>query len=171
MFFFKIDQYQGCAAQLWKTLKRTVGEVDHLGSELGCDVLLKVKYLLFRFLQDLWRQSHHKVLFPRTFPGTLQAPGLRELPLGFACWNFNLNSLLLLSFTARASLCVTVTQSGRLIAWTSQSRHSFPRKRVYLLTKEKWIPSVKHVSRKPLNDFYKTQTIGEYLRSKQQKSR
>lgn len=48
----------------------------------------KSNTLLFNFLQDLWRQSHHKVLFPRTFSETLQAPGLKSIASRFCFLQF-----------------------------------------------------------------------------------
>lgn len=44
LVFLQDRPIPGYTAQLWKTLKGTAGEGDHLGSELGSDVLLKVKY-------------------------------------------------------------------------------------------------------------------------------
>ena len=166
LFFFKVDWDQSYTAQPRKTLNWRGWEVDHLGSEPGWDVLLKSCVFFCLISSRIYEgRATIKLYFPGhslKHPHHGSANCLWVLFVAASTWalRFCRGSLL----APRPSL--TVTQSWRLIEWTSLGQHSFPRKSVYLLTKEKWTSSFKHVSQKPLNDFYKTQTIGANPRSK-----
>lgn len=162
MVFFEINWYQSFTAQFGKTPNSMMGS-GSAGISRGAKMFYwKLSILLFNFLQDLWRQSHHKVLFPRTFSEALQAPGLRELPLGFICCGFNLHSLLSLRFSASALLLCHNDPEVQIDSLNfAETTQTVSQEICVFINKEKWIPPFKHVSQKPLNDFYKAQTIGK----------
>lgn len=159
VFFFPIDWHQSYTAQPWKTLKWAVFEVDQLASGVEPRCFMESS-VFFCFISSTVYEGRATIKY--YFPGhslKLQAPGLWELLLGFVSCSFNLNSLLWLWFRASALLLShndpKLEIDGLNLTETTQT---VPQRNVRVYS-EKWITPLKRVSRKPLNDFHKAQTI------------